>query len=310
MPIQIPFAEPEELWAKAVAHSIGKAHRIKIDKKIINIRKKVRNAAKQHLQLWIVLLDESLQFLIQMESLQLSKNLSQSSAVFAMLSARMKTLLISFRELILIGQEDSARLIARSYLETSELALVCMEDPEFCLEYAPDETDVDHEVFWRKRVGYGRIYPLVEKVLLRSGFEQDAIQWIITSHKSWKKVLSSSVHPSISSAFQTLFVPSLTSPGLLAFKDDGHLSIHSPSLCTMMITETFHFAVVFVKLLISKNPPQHLQGFDNADKLASALASAEVLQDLFLKYEDVLHSVDVDKFFPDADGTDKSLQEK
>src|SRR5262249_21920800 len=126
----------DEFWAASAANRYEEARRIDVDKSIAALRRSIRRIARTHLHASIVAFDEALQFLIHLEATLLDYTHGPKAFALTALVARMKCLAVSFRELILIGQADAARLIVRAFLETSELATVAMADAEFAIAYS------------------------------------------------------------------------------------------------------------------------------------------------------------------------------
>lgn len=150
------------------------------------MRTSIRKSANKHLQKGIVLIDESIQFLIHFGHLIGSKE-RMGLTLFDLWSliSKLKSLAISFRELILIGQADSSRLILRGLIETNDLIIVAISDQNFCHNYAPDNPDHDDNIFWKTHIAYGQILPRVEKALKIAGFQDEQTNKVV----QWKKKL-------------------------------------------------------------------------------------------------------------------------
>jgi hypothetical protein len=298
----------DEFWAASAANRHEEARRIDVDKSITALRRSIRRAARTHLHASIVAFDEALQFLIHLEAALLDYKQGPKAFAFTALVARMKCLAVSFRELVLIGQADAARLIVRAFLETSELATVAMADAEFAIAYSPDKPPFDDQVFWRQNVGYGKIYPVLKSVYVQAGlskeFSEQAVKW----RQRWKDDLSGAVHGAAWSAFQCAIVPSLESPGMGVGKALGHLSAHTPALCKVMLDEVALFVEVFLQLLLSKAVPDNLKGLGAGPELVSALAAADTFQALITQLADELVP-DRNALFPKSDDASEEREE-
>ena len=117
---------------------------------------------------------------------------------------------------MLLGLEIAARPIARSLLETFDLAIVALSDDEFANLYFPLEIPVDHNEFWKKNIAWGRIDKRIVDVLNQLGLSDLQKQMIYDARNWGKTTLSEDVHASSTSAFRAMFVPSLRNPGLLS----------------------------------------------------------------------------------------------
>ncbi len=220
----------------------------------------------------------------------------------------MKCLAVSFRELVLIGQADAARLIARAFLETSELATVSMADTEFAIAYAPDDLSFDDQAFWKRNAGCGKIYPVLKSVYVQAGLSGELSEHAVSWRKEWKDELSGAVHGAAWSAFQCAIVPSLESPGMGVAKALGHLSAHTPALCKVVLDEVRLFSEVFLNLLHSKTVPDNLKGLGTGPELASTLAAADTFKELFTQLEDNLVP-DRNALFPEPDEASEEREE-
>src|SRR5919109_2686877 len=108
----------DEFWAASADTRYGEVRRTDVYKSIAALRRSIRCVARTQLHASVVVLDEALQFLIHLEATLLEYERGPKAFALATLVSRMKCLAVSFRELILIGQADAARLIARAFLET------------------------------------------------------------------------------------------------------------------------------------------------------------------------------------------------
>jgi hypothetical protein len=298
----------DEFCAASADTRYGEARRIDVDKSIAALRRSIRRAARTHLHASIVVFDEALQFLIHLEATLLEYARGPKAFAFATLVSRMKCLAVSFRELVLIGQADAARLIVRAFLETSELATVSMADAEFAIAYAPDDLSFDDQAFWKQNVGYGKIYPVLTSVYVQAGLSRELSEQAVKWRKGWKDDLSGAVHGAAWSAYQCAIVPSLESPGMGVAKALGHLSAHTPALCKVMLDEVSLFSEVFLQLLHSKVVPDNLKALGTGPELASTLAAADTFKELFTQLVDELVP-DRNALFPEPDEASEEPEE-
>jgi hypothetical protein len=210
-----------------------------------------------------------------------------SNLGFWMLQGRQVSLACSFRLLILSGFEDASRLIARSLIETDELALACLVNENLSKAYTAEDPAYNEKAFWKGNVAYGKINEHYMRVLERIGLEKEDIDSIIEYRKELKEVLSSSVHSAVSSAFRSMLVPSLSKTGYLYPGFTGHHSAHAPSTCVGVIEELYDFLEIVIKLLISNDPPSTLAEIELSE-LDSFFASTVTFQEFFFRYHDNL----------------------
>ena len=284
--------EVEEFYSSAVLPRYGETQRANIDKELVHLRKATRKLANKHLLPWIVLIDEGIHFLHFLGLLIASRD-KKGSVQFTLMSliAKLQSLAISFRELIILGQSDSSRLILRGFIETSDLAQVALSDSEFCNKYFPDTEiadDYDYN-FWKSSIAYGRIYKLVEDAMQKAGYSDSEIKNHITWKKGLKAHLSGAVHTDSSSAQQSCLIPSLTKRGTLVYFSLGHLSAYSPMLCNHLINDLLIFSGVFKGLIGSTDMPKHLKGFKSGVEYACTIASCETIREFHNRFNKELN---------------------
>lgn len=290
----------EDQWLAARDAGSGQGQRVDVDGSVNALRDSVRTSAKRHLSSFVSVLDEGLHFLIHLERLLLAHSYGPSRFAFCTLVSRMKCLTLSFRELILVGQADAGKLIARALLETSELATVAMADASFAEEYAPSDPDADDKEFWRRRVGYGKIYVALRDTYIDAGISEKFADHAVNWRRTWKDDLSGAVHSASWSAFQCALVPSLDEPGSGQVGALGHLSAHTPALCRVVIDEIWLFSEVYLNLLHRKEVPDNLRGIPEGAELDSSLVAADAFKRLFHALADEILA-DKDELFPDVE---------
>ena len=268
---------------------VKRPRRINVARKLEALRRRVRKEAHQHMQPWIVLLEESINYFVVFEELQHSRRFTKTSAAFAMQLAKLRSLAISVRELVLLGQDVPAHALTRVFLEEIELTFVMMDDPDFAQEFMDEVEDHDEEAFWRSNIGYGRIYKRLHAALVRGGWSESAADDKIQHHKASKNALAAAVHPSQGTTFRAMAIPSFVHPGLFAIRTLGELSAHTPRVCLFISMQTQEFASTATNLMISPNPPAVLAGYRGKARKAGVGKATLVLQDLLHKYGEDMH---------------------
>jgi len=264
-------------------------HRIDVDLAIEDLRKQLRPTVDSHLTEALTAVDLGLTFLIHAQELLLSDVNGTHTLALAGLLARLRSLAISIRELVLLGQSDSASVLCRAFLEASEVAVVGLSDDDFLQAFSPPEPPFDDLAFWKKRIGYGNIYPPLRRAYVQAGHdEMEADHWV-RWRKHWKDTFSGAVHSDASAAFQVALVPSLESPGYHTRGGLGSISAYSPVLFLIVVLELYVLADVFVELLV--NGPRR-PNFEDPDLLGRAEAlvlSREEFHDYYEAHQNVLH---------------------
>jgi hypothetical protein len=279
--MRISRKELSSIVASTTTISTQRPARANINRQSDQLRLRLRRDIEQHMQPWLVLLDEAVRFFIYLERYQYTRKLVQETSPFALQLSRLRSDVFSIRELISLGQEAPAHTIARSFVDGVELAMAIAEDPSFAISYSDAEDGLN---FWKKHIGFGRIYGKVERFLRRTvGSEKEASEYI-ARHRAVKNALSGHVHIAPYSSFRSGAVPSITHPGLFHIGGLGSLSIHMPMLCWLIADETQIFASCCINAFVKPNPPLVFSNYSPTKKLHDAVTSAHVLQELLVRY--------------------------
>lgn len=233
----------------------------------------------------MILLDEVVQFFIHFERHLYSRKLTEASSQFAQQISRLRSDVIAIREVVAIGQEAPASVLARAFVEGVELAMALAIDETFSRTYASAE---DQTAFWKRQIGYGKIYPRVEAFMKGAGDAPEEIGEHIARHKAVKDGLSGHVHSARYSALRSVAVPSISHPGMFHIGGLGALSAHLPRLCMLVADETHVFSGCCINLIIKPGPPAALENTRPTGVFGNVIASAHLIQQLLLEYGDQL----------------------
>jgi hypothetical protein len=174
---------------------------VSIHARIRSSTRNVRNDIENNHSAALILLEEAAKFVIAFEDYQHSRDDRQKEAVpFKFILSRVRADLVAIHQLLLLGQETSALAVARVFIEDIELVMATAIDQSFSTEYLDSSSE---DEFWRKRVGYGKIYPLVEKFLIRGANDLRDAEDHVQHHKQLKTFLSGHIHPSFSAALRS-----------------------------------------------------------------------------------------------------------
>jgi hypothetical protein len=285
--MRIPADEVQALISSAShSHNRRRPKHPSIDRMVRALRSSMRKSIDENLQAPIVLLDEAILFVIAFERYQYTQ---VNSFPFALQLTRVRGDLLSIRELIFLGQESAALAVARVFIEDIELAMGIVVEPEFALAYS--DTEKDENKFWKDKVGYGKIYPLVQRFIERGGGNEEEVAAKLEFHRAMKNFLSDHIHPTFYSAFRTAFPVALKNPGMFVDRPLGILGEHFWPLCLFLAEEIQMFAACCINMFIRPDPPAALAGYIPNRELDDALAAAHILQELSKKYVDKLHEV-------------------
>jgi hypothetical protein len=264
-------------------------HRLlEVPREISKLQRQISKEIDEHMQPWVVLLDESVRFFIYFERLQYTRKFTKAAGSFAMQVARLRSLAISIRTLVFLGQESPAHALCRTFLDDLEVATVAVDDPEFAATYMTEDRNHDEADFWKNNIGYGRIYSRLEKAMRSIGVTKRDAKRRIKYHQKVKNVLSSYVHPSPAPTFRSLAAPSWAHPGMIAMKTLGHTTMHMPNLCMFVAGQSHMFAGAMMNQIMRDPRPNALVGLKKGRVMNQTFTSAFLLQELLTKYEDRL----------------------
>lgn len=261
--------------------------RINVGMELQVSRERLTKRIDEHLQPWFVLLDESIQFFVQFERALYEYPLSSHLTGFAVTVSKLKRDVISIRELLAIGQDMTARVLTRTFIEDIEIAMALALSAETCEAFA---TTHDTNEFWNKHVGYGKVYDKVHQYLLACGIEEARAASFVDRHREAKKMFSESAHGGRRSSLMSAFSPSLTNREEVHFLSLGALTYATAQLALFVAQETHAFAGSVVNGVMVSEPLHLYCDFPITDRHMNAVGSAYVLQELLIRYEDELEN--------------------
>jgi hypothetical protein len=270
------------------ALSAAEGVRLDVPQELDATRLRLKTAIDQKLQPWFVLLDESIQFLVQFERFLFEAPLSSELAGYAITVSRLKHDVISIRALLTIGQDMSARVLARTFIENMEIAMALALSADTCQAFAGTS---DTNAFWNTHIGYGKVYDKVHQYMLGCAVDESRARAFVERHREAKKLFSASTHGGRDSSIFSAFAPTLSNPEEVHFLSLGALTFETARLALFVVQETHAFAGSVVKGTMHTRP-LHLYGrFRATGQFLSAAASAYVLQELLLRYEEKLEDL-------------------
>jgi hypothetical protein len=282
--MRIPRSRQKEILATA-QRFLRPPRRHDIGKLLEKLHDELKLKIAKHMQPAMLLLDESVQFFIHLERHLLSKKLTKTASPFAQQVSRLRSDVIGMRAVIALGQEAPAAVLARAFVEGTELAMALAANSAFSDQYFDAK---DQSSFWRSSIGYGKIYPHVEAFLRLAGGTEENVSDRIAHHKAVKDALSGNVHAASFSAMRSLAPPSLSHPGVFHFRELGAASAHLPRLCLLIADETQVFSACCLTLLIRPDAPEALKHPKPTAILGDVVASAHMLQTLLSEFGEQL----------------------
>lgn len=257
--------------------------RMDVAKELSDLRSRLSKKIDEKLQPWFILLDESVQFFVQFERFLYQFPLSNELMGYAVMVSKLKRDILSIRELLAIGQDMTARVLARTFIEDIEIAMALALSADTCRAFASTHDTND---FWNKHIGYGKVYDKMTQYLLACGVPEDRSRVLVERHREAKKMFSESTHGGRNSSLFSAFTPALSDPGQVNFLALGALTYATAELALFAAQETHAFAGSVVNGTMHPRP-LHLYGeFETTGRFMNAAGSAYVLQELLLRYEE------------------------
>jgi hypothetical protein len=263
--------------------------------------------ADELLAQWNPLIQASLEFLVSLVKLieagSLNHPLRTEAMTAASLVARAATLVRAVHVLTVHGLEDSARPVARSLLETLDLATVTLSDPDFAAAYSGHrDDDFDENTFWKSKIGYGKLSPRLESAWRRAGADELQVKHLQGVRQSFASAMSGAVHASSSSAFRSMYVFSLRQRGLFSTSYLGHISAHSPSVLVEVAKLVHSFSATAVRFILTHSAPHAFSAALHSRQEHSTIASGLVLQEAL--DERAVDVPDVGQIFTDSESAE------
>ncbi len=264
---------------------LADCHRVDIPQEMDDLRARLTVQREKHLQPWFVLLDESIQFFIQFERYLYEAPLSSNLMGYAITVSRLKRDTISIRELLAIGQDIAANVLARAFVENIEIAMALALSAETCESFV--ETN-DTNTFWNKHIGYGRVYEQILRYAAACDVDEAHASQLVERHREAKKHFSDSTHGGRDSSLFGAFSPSLTNSEEVHFLSLGAHTWQTKFLALFVAQETQAFSGSIVKGTMRPDPLHLYKDFRPSGRFMNAAASAHVLQKLLGRYEELL----------------------
>jgi hypothetical protein len=268
-----------------------------------------RNRRKKlpFLDLWIEVLDELISWQISLLTIfyavRKEKALSKFDLCIVMILGKIICDSISFRHIIFIGYDTSARALLRSTAEYMEIFVAILHDPSLAQEFA-ETNDLDlANKFWHKHISKGKIR---KKILIawQSFFREsgdDAARWFSEWGHSQSDVLAASSHPSFIAGVMSML------PMQQSYDEENWLGLWGDKADISVGTVFIYVTYMFPVLLLSREFPfenyEKFMGgkivFDQKDELHNHVRKGrDVLASLILS---LVKESNSDLVFPELD---------
>lgn len=163
---------------------------------------------------------------------------------------------IALHRLLKSGLGEPARVIARSLVETVEVAVIATFDHNFAAELFAAIDGKESTRFWSQCIGYGKATRRVDEIVALLDIERETLEYWSATRRHLKHVLSGSVHTSARAAFWGGLTTSLQQPGKLMFTPLGWHALGAPQLLYIASEELHRFLTTILRLLMLDKPPE------------------------------------------------------
>lgn len=256
-----------------------------LDRRLSRTRKNIKAALEAQLQPHLTLFGEALRFILAFEDYLFLDHSKKLRREFSLHVVRLRSDLIAIRELIFLGQETSVLALGRVFIEDLEIAMAMAIDETFSNLYT---TAPSSDEFWKKYIGYGRIYSFVRRFLELGGGTKEKIESTLERHKTTKAFLSQHIHPDTSSAFRSAFPPDISRPGVLLVRPLGNIGTNIALVSLTIAEEIRVFSSCCVNIFSQLNPPAALADYSPKEDLSAAIESAVILDHLLTRHLNAL----------------------
>lgn len=211
---------------------------IMIDKNISKTKEESREIIEKELQDYFSLLDLGITALEEMH-----KVCKEKSFLYACLSGKLVSQLLSMRILLQQGMMDSVKTIHRAFHETIEVFFACLIDENFAEEYGKLEKLYDNNKFWKEKINNNKLDKYINKIFDELEYPRESKKEYFKRRDSSKAFLSESVHATINSAFSAYLMS--TMDGKWSTNIYGKITTAYPMMMYQLLTDMCLINAVF-----------------------------------------------------------------
>jgi hypothetical protein len=178
-----------------------------------------------------------------------------------LLAAKATREAVAIRILVITGHTEVARILLRTLLETLDVELALLDDPELAIEYEASflsNSESKETEFWFKHFSKGKLSKRIANLVERTCKENELVGHSQKAKSVLKEFMSRSVHSSTLAAFQSSATPSFEAPGMIDLSRTGKISAYTPSFLEDTnyqiygFTELFFFQIVHTERLLKR----------------------------------------------------------
>lgn len=215
---------------------------IAIEENIAKTNADSKEIIERELQDYFSLLDLGITALEEMHNV-----CKEKSFLYACLSGKLVSQLLSMRILLQQGIMDSVKTINRAFHEMIEILFACLIDKEFAEEYGKLDELYDNNKFWKTKINNNRLDKYIHKIFNELNYPKESKKEYFKRRDSASAFLSESVHASINSAFSAYHM--ITLEGKFSTNIYGKVTTAYPMAMYQLLTDICLINAVFFLLV-------------------------------------------------------------
>lgn len=174
-----------------------------LEEQLINLRPLIN----ENLDDFILLFDIGIHALVELHQAYLELNKSSSSHFsHVVLSAKVCTLLLGIRKLLMAGRVDAIKCLNRSLIETVDLLYVCIQNMEFAAQYGDTKQLYDNKEFYKKNIKDKKLLQHIRKLFNTLEANPKEVKSFFKRREQSQEFLSNSLHGSFNAAFSNFMM--------------------------------------------------------------------------------------------------------
>lgn len=167
----------------------------------------------------------------------------KNSFLYACVSGKMVSQLLSMRILLYQGMMDSVKVINRAFHENMEIFFACLIDKQFADEYGKLEEGYNYAEFWKNHISNNRLDKYIHKLFDAIGYSKETKKEYFKRRDASKAFLSESVHGTFNSANTSYMM--LTLDGEISTDVFGKITTAYPGMLYELLTDICILNVAF-----------------------------------------------------------------
>lgn len=177
---------------------------VKIEEKVNENNAALNKVIKEELQDFFSLLDLGISAIIEMHYICKNKEF-----VFASITSKLVSQLLSIRTLLMQGQMDGVKSIYRPFREMIEIFFACLIDKDFAEKYGNPNILYDNNEFWRKNINGNKLDKYINKIFDELNYPKESKKEYFKRREKSREFLSETSHSSFNSTFSSFIMPTM-----------------------------------------------------------------------------------------------------